>query len=195
MVEDNNSKKSNNQDDREENAIVLDFLKHGYPFDDRPSHKKKSIVQGIGKDFFTLLELVPKKGVELQPGDEVYIGDGKREDIHFIKSRLDYEKLTETAKSVLESNLEDLVIEQEDRFVEFFNEAQPLTSRMHQLELLPGLGKKHMWKVIEERKKESFDSFEDIKDRVKLMGDPKKVIVDRIESELKGEEKHNLFVS
>ena len=48
--------------------------------------------------------------------------------------------------------------------IEFFNKAAPLTTRMHQLELLPGLGKKHMWEIIEERKDKPFESsFPDFK--------------------------------
>ena len=44
---------------KEEEAIVLDFLQHGYPFDNRPMHVKTPIVQAIGKENYTLLELVP----------------------------------------------------------------------------------------------------------------------------------------
>lgn len=78
--------------------------------------------------------------------------------------------------------------------VEFFNKAQPLSTRMHQLELLPGVGKKHMWQIVEERHGEPFTSFEDIKKRVKLMPDPKKTIIRRILAELEGTEKYHLFV-
>ena len=80
------------------------------------------------------------------------------------------------------------------KFVDFFNKAQPLTTRMHQIELLPGLGKKHMWQIIEERKDKPFESFNDIKARVKLMPDPEKIIFKRIIAEMGGEEKYMLFV-
>ena len=66
--------------------------------------------------------------------------------------------------------------------------------RMHQLELLPGLGKKHMWEVIEARKAKPFTSFEDIKERVKLLPDPKQIIVKRVLAEIEGKEKYKLFV-
>ena len=66
--------------------------------------------------------------------------------------------------------------------------------RMHQLELLPGLGKKHMWEVIQARKGKPFESFEDIKNRVKLLPDPKQLVVKRILSELAGKEKYKIFV-
>ncbi|MFC1691475.1 DUF655 domain-containing protein [Nanoarchaeota archaeon] len=179
---------------KEENAIVLDFLKNGYPFDNRPSHKKTPIIQAIGKTHFTLLELVPKKEIFLQPYDEVYIGEGKREQIHHINGKLPLDKLTSTARNELEFVIKDIVKNNEKNFIGFFNEAQPLTTRMHQLELLPGLGKKHMWQIIEERKEKSFESFEDLKKRIKLMPDPEKAIIKRILAEISGEEKHRVFV-
>ena len=179
---------------KEEKAIVLDFLPNGYPFDKRPSHKKTAIVQALGKEHFTLLELVPKKGVFVQPYEDVYIGEGKREKIHHILGKLPIERLTATAKSELEFIVRDMVKKEEKRFVEFFNTAQPLTTRMHQLELLPGLGKKHMWEILEARKEKEFASFADIKKRVKLMPDPQKTIIRRILQEIKGAEKHRLFV-
>jgi putative nucleotide binding protein len=65
---------------------------------------------------------------------------------------------------------------------------------MHQLELLPGLGKKHMWEIIEARREDPFKSFADLKARVKLMPDPEKLVAKRILQELEGMEKHYIFV-
>ena len=179
---------------KEESAIILDFLPNGYAFDTRPSHLKTAIAQAIGKEHFVLLELVPKKGIFLQPLEEIYIGEGKRDKIHHIMGKLTVEKLTTTGKAEMEHVVKDLVEKNDKRFVEFFNNSQPLTTRMHSLELLPGLGKKHMWEIIEQRRDKDFASFEDIKKRVKLMPDPKKAIVKRILDELNGKEKHKIFV-
>ena len=178
---------------KEELAIVLDFLPHGYAFDNTPSFKKSAIVQAIGKNTLTLLEIVPKKDVTIQIHDEVYIGEGKRDKIHHVNGKLDPSKLTATGKAELELVVNELVTKNEQRFVDFFNKAQPLTTRMHILELLPGLGKKHMWEIIEQRV-EPFKNFEDIKNRVKLLPDPKKIVVKRILNELQGTEKYNIFV-
>jgi len=179
---------------REESAIVLDFLPHGYPFDNRPSHKKTPIAQAIGKTHFVLLELVPKKDIFLQPLEEVYIGEGKREKIHHIVGKLSMGRLTSTAKNELEFVILDLIKKNEAFFINFFNTAQPLTMRMHQLELLPGLGKKHMWEIIQAREDKHFASFEDLKKRVKLIPNPEKAILKRILQELQGTEKHHIFV-
>lgn len=178
----------------EEYAVVLDFLPNGYPFDTRPSHLKTPIVQVLGKSHFVLLELVPKKDIMLQPHQEVYIGEGKREQIHHINGRLSPGKLTRTAKAELEFAIVKAVRENEKRFIEFFNRAPPLSTRMHSLELLPGLGKKRMWEIIEERRNKPFESFSDLKQRVKLIPEPEVTITRRILQELDGMEKHFLFV-
>jgi len=179
---------------KEDEAIVLDFLPNGYASDARPSHMKTPIAQAVGKENFTLLELVPKKGVFLQPLEDVYIGDAKRDKVHHINGKIDFEKLTQTAKSELEHAVKAMIDSHEKKFVDFFNNAQPLSTRMHVLELLPGLGKKHMWQIVEERRGEPFVDFEDLRKRVKLMPDPKKVVQKRIMKEIIGSEKHLLFV-
>jgi len=178
---------------KEDVVIVLDFLPNGYPFDDRPMHMKTAIAQAIGKSRFVLLELVPKKGIHLQPYEEVYIGEGKRDKIHHIVGRLPLDKLTQTAKSELEPIIKSVVDKNPQVFVDFFNKAQPLTMRMHQLELLPGIGRKHMTEILERRKEAEFKNFQDIKDRVKLMPDPEKTIAKRILTVLKGEDRYSLF--
>jgi len=179
---------------REEYLIALDFLPNGYPMDKTPSHKRLPIIQAIGKEKFVLLELVPKKDVFVQPYEVLYAGEGKREKVHHILGKLSVDKLTQTAKSEISSVIESIILEKEKTFVDFFNAVQPLSTRMHTLELLPGLGKKHMLQIIDLRDETPFVSFDDLKARVKLMPDPKKAIAKRIMIELEGNEKHNLFV-
>ena len=177
---------------REENAFVLDFLPHGYTSDQ--GNLKSPIAQAIGVNHLSLLELIPKKDVHLQPQQEVYIGEGKREEIHHIKGRINAERLTSTAEKELEHAIKKIVTMNEAKFVAFFNKAQPLSMRMHQLELLPGLGKKHMWEILNERKGKPFESFEDLTNRVKLLPNPTQVVVKRILAELLKSEKYKIFV-
>ena len=179
---------------KEEKAIVLDFLPNGYPFDSRPMHKKTPIAQALGKEHFILLELVPKKDVFLQPYEEVYMGEGKRDKIHHIIGKISPDKLTQTAQTELEAIIIDLVNKDEKKFVEFFNKADPINIRKHQIELLPGIGKKHMQDILEKRSEKPFESFEDIRNRVKLIPDPKKLVIKRILIEIRGEDKHRLFI-
>lgn len=177
---------------KEEHVLILDYLAHGYVTGKR--RRSKPVAHGIGTKGFTLLELTPKKDVFLQPLDKVYIGNKEREKIHHIVGKIDYEKLTSTGKAELEHALKTIVHEQEERFVNFFNKAQPLNTRTHIIEMLPGVGKKHLQVLIDERRITPFESFKDIKSRVKMMPDPDKVIVKRILAELQGKEKHDLFV-
>ncbi len=179
---------------REEKAIILDFLPNGYPSDTRPAHMKTAVAQAIGANHFILLELVPKKGVFLKFEQEVYMGEGKRDEIHHISGRINFLKLTQTAKMNLEDLLKRLVTESEQKFIEFFNKAGPINARRHQLELIPGIGKKHMWEILEQREEKEFESFQDLKDRVKLMPNPESAIIKRIILELNEEDKHKLFV-
>ncbi len=181
------------QRSKEETAIVLDFLPNGYPFDTRPLHQKTPIAQALGKNHFVLLELVPKRGISLNISQEVYIGEGKREEIHHVIGKIDYDKMTNTARNELDYILKDLVEKNEKRFVDFFNKSQPINKRTHQVELLPGIGKKHMMMILEAREEKEFESFKDIKERVKLLPDPEKTIIRRILAEINNEDRHKIF--
>ena len=55
----------------------MDYLSLGYVQSDMSKFKGKAIAQAIGTSYFTLLELAPKKGVDLEIQDTVYIGKGK----------------------------------------------------------------------------------------------------------------------
>ena len=100
---------------KEEKAIIIDFLPHGYPLET----KRIPIAQAIGTSYFTLLELVPRKGIKLELKEEVYIGPNRRDKIYFIRGRLQKSKLTETAKLQIKDFAERIVNEQEKRFVDF----------------------------------------------------------------------------
>jgi len=176
---------------KEEYAIVLEYLPNGYPLE----KKMMPLAQAIGKENLTLLELVPRRGINLEIGQEVYIGEGKRPEIYYIFGRLRREKLTEAAKTQLEEFVKKIVLEREQKFVEFFNKALAINKRIHQIELLPGLGKKHMQEIIKQRQEKPFESFEDLQKRVQNLPDPKKAIEKRILKELTSLERYNLFLS
>jgi putative nucleotide binding protein len=64
------------------------------------------------------------------------------------------------------------------------------------LELLPGLGKKTMWAILEERKKAPFQSFEDLLKRLPSVHHPEKLVARRIELELSDpNQKYHLFAA
>jgi putative nucleotide binding protein len=175
---------------REEYAIVLDYLSRGYA----DSYRKEPIAQALGERNFTLLELVPREEAKLGLRERVYIVNDKREKIKFIKGKLHYNKLTAAGRNELRDIVEEMVNKDEDRFVQIFNKAGPITVRQHSLELLPNIGKKHMWDIINEREKEPFKNFDDLRKRINLMPDPVKVISERILEELEGRSKYHLIV-
>lgn len=177
----------------EEYAYILDYLPHGHPLESTPIFKREPIAQAIGEIYFTLLELVPKPGVFLVPGERVFIGRGERDKIARVRRRISYNDLTISARDELPSIIEIIVMKNESRFVEFFNSSSSITTRLHALQLLPGIGRKLLWIILEERKRKPFESFEDIRRRTKIP-DPKKLIVKRIIMELSGEDKYRLFV-
>lgn len=176
----------------EEYAYVLDYLQHGRPVADKPRHLALPTVQVLGESYFTLLEAEVRAGVQINLNERLYIGKERREKINRIIGRIGYDDLTANAKAEVPSVLEKLIADQEQRFVSFFNNSQAITPRMHALELLPGIGKKSMWQVINAREKEPFTSFKDIVERTSI-GDPVKVISKRILDELGGGEKYRIF--
>lgn len=145
-----------------------------------------------------MLELIPKEGAIIQIGDKVYIGKdlSKRMKILHVKRRVNYRELTGAGQSELTYILEEIVREKEKRFVHFFNNAHPISTRFHMLELLPGLGKKTLLQILEERKRGPFKSFEDIRRRVPTLRHPDRLIAKRIELELSDpHQKYKLFVA
>ena len=175
--------------DKEEKAIILDYLPYGYPLE----KKMMPIAQAMGIKFFTLLEIVPRRGVKLEAKEVVYIGEGKRDKVYYILGRLKAEKMTESAKTVFKTHVEKEIKENKEKFLDFFNNAGAINTRLHQIELLPGFGKKHTLAIIEERRKKPFTSFDDLKKRISNLPDPVNAIIKRLISELKGNERYLLF--
>jgi putative nucleotide binding protein len=181
---------------KEEWVWVLDYLPYGNPDDQRPVYQKKPLVQAVGADHFVLMELIPKEGAVPETQDKVYIGEGDRDVIDHVKHRITYDEMTHGAQAELPFILEKLVLENEPKYVDFFNDAYPITNRLHMLELLPGIGKKLMWGIIDERKKGKFLNFKDLTEKVKGLHTPEKLIVHRIIDELKDEQiKYRLFTT
>jgi putative nucleotide binding protein len=174
---------------KEEYVIILEYLPNGYPLE----RKMLPLAQAIGEKNFTLLELVPRRGEALEIGEKVYIGEGKRDKISYILGRLKREKLTEAAKNQLQEVIKNVLRTNPEKFVAFFNKADPINKRLHQIELIPGLGKKHMQEILKQREEKEFESFEDMKKRIPNLPDPEKTVEKRIFQELTNLERYNLF--
>ncbi len=180
----------------EDYAIILDFLPQGRHDDKR--FKREPVAYAVGTQELKLFELTPKDNVTLTVGDTVYIGKNveERKEILHVKRRISHSDLTRAAMSELPFIIERIVDDREEDFLKFYNHARAITTRMHMLELLPGLGKKTMWAIIEEKRNGDFTSFEELKKRVPALHHPKKLIVKRIIQELEDpDQKYHLFVA
>lgn len=190
MIQSNNYRKPNKPQTgpKEEYAIVLDIIS------DNSSFKNQELVHAIGLNTYSLFELVPKSGAIIKSGQKVYIGDGKRDEIQYIKRVLYYDKLSGTSSSELPFVIEEIVEEKEEEFVKFFNNAGPISLRRHSLEIIPGIGKKHLQTLIDIRQEKPFESFADITKRCPFLGEPVKALSQRILEEIKGEVDIRFFV-
>ncbi len=171
-------------------AVVLDFLSHGH----YGMSRSQPVAQVLGEKYFSLLEVIVREGQNLKLEERVYIGDGKRDKVKYIAGRIEVRELTVAAKEELEDNIKAVVKKNPKQFLEFFNKSGSITTRLHQIELLPGIGRKHLWAIISERKNKPFESFADLKKRVPLLPDPMKMIMRRILDELDDKDKYRIFV-
>ena len=176
-------------------AVVLDYLPHGRPGDDRPQYKKSPLAYALGESTFRLLELTLDDDTDVGIGDRIVIDPAEERTAVQRIREMGYDDLSNAAHSELEYVVEEVVERHERRFVDFYNDAQPITLRLHQLNLLPGIGKKLRNDVLDERKRAPFESFADLEERIAGLHDPKGVLVDRILEELRDEDlKYRTFV-
>jgi putative nucleotide binding protein len=173
-------------------AVVLDLMPNGRPDDERPAYQKSPVAYVLGESDFALYELTLEDDSGIGIGDTVAV-DPPGEHVTSVRS-VDYDGLTGAARSELEYAVEDIIDRNERRFVDFYNDAQAITTRLHALNLLPGIGKKLRNNVLDERKRGPFESFEELSERVSGLHRPREVLVERIMEELREEDlKYRIF--
>jgi len=175
----------------EEYAYVLDFVSRGKSRTVRG--RDGIIITALGEDRLTVLELLGVPNSTFEIGERVYIGKEGRTKVLSVLGRLEHNNISASAQSELSGVVEKIVLQNEQRFIDYLNNAQPLTPRIHALELIPGVGKTYMKTMLEEREKKKFTDFKDLQDRVGLK-EPVKQIAKRILEEISGESRMNLFV-
>jgi len=169
--------------------VILDVLLHGHPEEDKPSWTKTPVAQVLTFPDFVLYEVKINKSpnLVLKPEEKkIYEEFLKENKLREVIKKIDYEELTNTSKALLQPILEREILNYEEEFINFFNNSTSITPRMHALKLLPGIGKKHMWEIIQAREKQKFTSFQDITDRTST-SNPAKQIALRIIKELQRE--------
>lgn len=177
----------------ESRILVLDYLPEGKGFGQ--DKQREPVIQGIGTTWFTLLELITDRKSSFNPFEEIALPKvSEKSPIKQVKRRLSVNDLTNTGYQSLEEAVLKIINKNEKRFVSFFNKAQAITNRLHSLQLIPGIGKKLMWEIIDTRKGMPFVSFTDVEERVKI-SDIQKMILNRVMQELEEDEKHRLFTA
>ena len=192
---------SNTEDDASEpeaasrEAVIVDYLPHGRPDDTRPQYQKAALAYALETESFDLLELTLTEDADVNIVDRIPIDEAANDAVIEDVTDIEYDDLSNSGVSELEYAIEAIIDADEQRFVDFYNDAQPISLRLHQLNLLPGIGKKLRNKIIDKRKRQPFESFEDLADRVGGLHNPKEVIAERIMDELRDEDlKYKIFV-
>jgi putative nucleotide binding protein len=175
----------------EEYAYVLDFNPRGKSVTVRG--REGIIITGIGEDRLTILEILGMPNSSFEVGERIYIGKEGRTKVLSVLGKLEYEHISSSAQSELPGVVQNIVTNNETRFVDYINNSRPLTPRVHALELIPGIGKTYMKIMLEQRDKKKFTSYADLQDRVGFK-EPVKHISDRIMHEITGEARMNIFV-
>ena len=179
---------------------IRKYEEYAYVLDSK-SHTKSTTVHGrtgiivvaIGEERLTLLEILGIENSTFNVGEKIYIGKEGRTKVQSVLGKMDYIKISDSAKNEIPGVVESIVTENEKKFVDYINNAQPLTPRIHALELIPGIGKTYLNVIIKEREKVQFESFDDIEKRAGLK-EPRKHLSQRIIEEISGETRMNLFV-
>ena len=173
-------------------TVVLDVFPHGRPDDDRPQYEKEPLAYTVDPEAFRLYE-VTLADSDVSIGDRLDVYNG---DLVPRASEIDHEELPSGAQSELEYVIEDIVEANQSEYVDIYNEAGPITLRLHQLNQLPGIGEKLRNDILDERKRRPFESFEDIDDRIDGLHSPQEVLVERIVEELTADDlKYRMFVT
>ena len=175
----------------EEHAYVLDFVERGKSATVRG--REGIIIVGLGEDRLTLLEILGVPDSTFEVGERIFIGKEGRTKVLSVLGKMDYSRISTSAQSEMPSVVEKIISQNEKRFIQYLNNAQPLTPRIHALELIPGIGKTYMKVMLDEREKTPFTDFNDLQNRVGLK-EPIKQLTKRIVEEITGETRMNLFV-
>ena len=175
----------------EEYAYVLDFKSRSKSI---TVHGRTGIIViAIGEERLTLLEILGIENSIFDIGERIYIGKEGRTKVQSVLGKINPNKISDSIKNEIPIIVESIITKNEKKFVDYINNAQPLTPRIHALELIPGIGKTYLNAIIKEREKGPFESFNDIEKRVGLK-EPIKHLSQRVIEEISGEARMNLFV-
>ena len=126
----------------EEYAYVLDFCSMAKSKTVRG--RDGIIITALGEERLTLLEILGVEDSIFDIGEKIYIGKEGRTKVQSVLGKLDYKQISGSSQSEIDNVVKTIVTNNEERFVDYINNAQPLTPRKHSLELIPGIGKTYL---------------------------------------------------
>jgi len=173
--------------ENENYALVLGQIK---------TKDNKNTANVVGTERFTLLHIELKEGVDVNPQDKILLTKHSDE-VEKINYRISYDNLSNAEKEELNRAIHRIILTDEKKYVHFFNSQS--RDRM-QLHFLDGISRKAGTKIVSEREKKDFESFEDINKRVSFIDDSEELIFKRVFYELteprnKNENQIYLFVN
>lgn len=173
--------------ENENYALVLGQIK---------TKDNKNTANVVGTERFTLLHIELKDGVDVNPQDKILLTKYSDE-VEKINYRISYDNLSNSEKEELNRAIHRIILTDEKKYVNFFNRQS--RDRM-QLHFLDGISRKAGTKIVSEREKKDFESFEDINKRVSFIDDSEELIFKRVFYELtepnnKNENQCYLFVN
>lgn len=178
---------------RERDVIILDLMPHGHVGDQKPSWARAPLAQVLTFPDFVLYEVKYNRDSDIKVQEKNTYENFRNENkLQEVVRKINYDDLTNTSKALIQPILEKEVKNYEDLFIRFFNNSTSITPRLHALKLIPGIGQKHMWEILEARDRQEFVTFQDISDRTSI-SNPAKQLALRIIKELQRDVKYYIF--
>ena len=171
-------------------SYIIDFYPQGKSLSRKRSNDYNPLAVIVTANYFEFFDVILSLGSEFSPQEQLIIKSNDKRIININK--INFSQLSSSALDILPSIIKDIVVAFEIRYIKFLNQAHPLTTQMHQLRLLPGVGQKRMWAILESRKKTPFTSFNDFSERTGI-SDPISLFSGRILSEINTSPKYRLF--
>lgn len=171
-------------------SYIIDFYPQGKSLSRKRSNDYNPLAVIVTANYFEFYDVILSFGSEFSTREQLIIKSNDKKIRNL--SKVNFGQLSSSALDILPSVIKNIVVAFETRYIKFLNQAHPLTTQMHQLRLLPGVGQKRMWVILEARKKAPFKSFNDFSERTGI-SDPISLFSGRILSEIDTSPKYCLF--
>ena len=147
--------------------------------------------KGLALRSLRLFEVVLRYNQSVE--EETIVVHGRTSKIHRIAREISFNDLEAEGEITLQNVIQTYLEKSPQRFLKVINTAQSISIHKHSLELFPGVGKKTMEKILDARRRQEFDSLEDLEERGSMT---KQMIYDRVMEEFQEDElKHYLFLT